>query len=242
MFTIGLAATAAQHGVRVLVVDMDPQANASQRLGVSEPAYSMTDVLHSASPGALVASAQASTWPGVWVVAADTALSEIGDDTRMGSEYRLRESMQDSHGFDLVLIDCPPNVGRLTINALIAADDYIVVTEPSLSGGGAVASVLESIAVVRKYHNPTLTGAGIVINGVASREREHALRVSELTAEHGDAIWIPHIPRRAVIAQADGACRPVHEFGAASKEVTDIFETYYTYLTSTTTREKVASA
>ena len=131
---LGLAAAVAKAGRKALVVDLDPQANASDALGVVDPQYTSTDVLHHGQAGAVAQAAVATTWQGVDAVAADVALSERGEDTSIGSEFRLREAMADLDGYDVVLIDCPPSIGRLTVNGLIAAQQVLIVTEPSKAG------------------------------------------------------------------------------------------------------------
>lgn len=223
---LALAAGCAKRGKRVLVLDMDPQANATERLGVVDPEFTMTDVLHHGQAGGVAQAAVASTWAGVDAVAADTALSERGEDTSVGSEFRLREAMAGLSGYDVVLIDCPPNIGRLTFNALTAASAFLVVTEPSRSGMNAVEKVLESVATVRRYLNPDLSQLGIVVNGMKKKQTEDRLRWQEIVDAHGDDVWQPPMPERAVMAQAEGACRPVYEFGREAKEVTDLLDQY----------------
>lgn len=227
---LGLAAAAAKAGRRALVVDLDPQANATDALGVQDPEYTSTDVLHHGQAGAVAQAAVASTWDGVDVVAADIALSERGEDTSIGSEFRLREAMADLDGYDVVLMDCPPSIGRLTVNGLIAAEQVLIVTEPSKAGLDGVARMRESMEMVCKYHNPGLRLAGIIANEVPARGREAAMRLGELQDEYGDDVWLPAMPRRSVLAEAMGACRPVYEYGREAEPVTTILDQYFARL------------
>lgn len=223
---LGLAAAAAKAGRKALVVDLDPQANASDALGVVDPQYTSTDVLHHGQAGAVAQAAVATTWQGVDAVAADVALSERGEDTSIGSEFRLREAMADLDGYDIVLIDCPPSIGRLTVNGLIAAQQVLIVTEPSKAGLDGVARMRESMDTVRKYHNPGLKLAGIIANEVPARGREAAMRLRELQTEYGADVWLPPMPRRSVLAEAMGACRPVYDYGREAEPVTAILDQY----------------
>lgn len=223
--TLGLASACAAAGRRVLVVDLDPQANATAGLGVLAPDFTMADVLHSASAGSLAGAIVPTDWERVDAVAADLALAERESDTTLGSEFALRESMAGPVlDYDVVLIDCPPSIGRLTQNALIAATHALIVTEPSRAALQGVGHITETIATVRKYHNRTLKTAGIIVNLMPQRGREAQLRLDELMGELGASVWEPPIPRRAVVAEAYGASAAIHAFGAASRPVTEVLD------------------
>lgn len=224
--TLGLASSAANLGLKVLVVDLDPQANATAALGVTEPEWTSADVLHAAEEGNAAGAIIRTEWPGVDAIPADLALSEREQDTSLGSEFALRESMRGLVGYDVVLIDCPPSVGRLTSNALIAATHALVVTEPSAPASQGVLRILESIEVIKKYHRKNLRLAGVLVNLMPPRGREAQLRLDELTDTLGAEVWIPPIPRRAVFNDAIGACRPVHEFGSEAASVTRILDAH----------------
>src|SRR4051794_3564360 len=112
--TLGLASSAAHLGLKVLVIDLDPQANATAALGVTTPEWTSADVLHAAEEGNAAGAITRTEWPNVDAIPADLALSEREQDTSLGSEFALRESMRGLVGYDGVLIDCPPAVGRRT--------------------------------------------------------------------------------------------------------------------------------
>lgn len=227
---LGLSSTASALGLRILVVDLDPQANATTALGVTAPEFTSSDVLHSGTQGSAAEAICPTEWDNVDCIAAELALSEREADTSLGSEFALREALRGVDGYDLVLIDCPPSVGRLTSNGLLAADFVLVVTEPSAPALQGVQRILESIEVIRKYHRTDLQLAGVVVNQMPPRGREAQLRLDELTASLGDDVWLPPIPRRAVLTEAIGACRPVHEFGADAAAVTAVLGTHFARL------------
>jgi cellulose biosynthesis protein BcsQ len=79
---------------------------------------------------------------------------------------------------------------------------------------------------VRKYHNPGLKLAGIIANEVPARGREAAMRLRELQTEYGADVWLPPMPRRSVLAEAMGACRPVYDYGREAEPVTAILDQY----------------
>ncbi len=221
--TLGLASCAATRGLRTLVVDLDPQANATHALGVGNAEWTAHDVLHNAHAGAAQVAAVPSEWPLVDGIAASLSLSECETDASLGAEFSLRESFTDLTGYDLVLIDCPPSVGRLTSNALVAAHLALVVTEAEGFASRGVVNVLESIETIRRYHNPTLDLAGVVVNKWPSPQtRESRIRLAELTEQLGPLVWSPAVPRRAVVAEAAGAARPLHEYGGAATAVSEV--------------------
>lgn len=228
--TLGLASCASQLSVRTLVVDLDPQANATAALGVVDPQWTSADVLHAATEGNASGAVTHTDWDHVDAIAADLALAERETDVSLGSEFALRESMRGLSGYELVLIDCPPSVGRLTANALLAATHALVVTEPSAPGLAGVQRVIESIETIRKYHRRQLRLAGVLVNLMPPRGREATLRLDELTSTLGAEVWVPPIPRRAVLTDAMGSCRPVHEFGSDAVAVTRVLEQHFARL------------
>jgi len=222
---LGLASAIAAAGPqrKVLVLDLDPQANATMGLGIVDPEWTTADVLHSATEGSVAGAITHTDWERVDAVPADLSLAERETDTSLGSEFALREALKGPVlDYDVVLIDCPPSIGRLTQNALIAATHALIVTEPSRPGLRGVFEVSETIATIRKYHNKTLKLAGIIVNLMPPKGREATLRLDELMAELGSEVWEPPIPRRAVLAEAMGSSAPVHAFGADARAVVEV--------------------
>lgn len=214
--TLGLAAAGAEAGLRVLVVDLDPQANASLCLAPDlDPDEDLTvnDVLAADKPGAIVDAIRRTAWAGVDVVASQLELDGREHDPAANATHRLRRAMRGLTGYDLVLIDCRPSVGRLTTNALVAAGTALVVTDPDRAAIRGVGEALRHVEVVAEDLNPSLRLAGIVVNRTDGRKSEHGYRVREITDSYGPAVWQPPIPDRTVIAQAYGAGVPVASIG-----------------------------
>lgn len=217
---LGLASAAQAAGHATLVVDMDPQANATAVLepqeDQAEAVFDTYDVLQANAPGALSGAALPSGWgEGVWVVGSSLSLSEAEQDTQLGAEFRLRKSAEglDEAGYDLVLIDCPPSVGKLTTNALIAADFALIVTEPSAPALQGVQHVLDTIDVIVEHYHPGLRLAGMVVNNkLPARSNEARLRIDELQDAFGADVWEPHLMNRVVLAEAVGAHAPIHAY------------------------------
>ena len=118
-------------------------------------------------------------------------------------------------GFRLVLIDCPPNLGELTRNALYAADQALVITEPSFFAVQSAAQSIESIEVARAAGHTDLKLLGILATRVRPRFAEHRYRLRELNEAFGDVV-LPPIPDRTAIQQAQGSCVPVQRWRSQS--------------------------
>lgn len=223
--TLGLAGAAQAAGMRVLVVDLDPQANATVGLDVELNADSsqrdINDVLTADAHGVLVAATVSSGWgTGVDVVPSSLALAGQEADISLGAEFRLRKAAKGLDGYELVLVDCPPSLGRLVVNALVFADYALVVTEPSAPALQGVGAMLDTIGVVTEHYNSKLRLAGIVVNRVPPTGREANTRLLELSEALGDAVWEPFLPQRVAVAEALGARVPVQQLGSRAHDVT----------------------
>jgi len=169
--TLGIVSTLARRDERrVLVVDLDPQANATTGLGIdADPeAFDVGDVIYANTEGVAAEAITKSGWGDqVVCVPSSLAVAEREYDTALGSELRLRKAL---HGvcddFAMTLLDCPPNVGKLVQNALIAASYVLIVTEAETDSLRGVANVLRTIDVVKEGYNPALQTAGIVVNNL----------------------------------------------------------------------------
>mgnify|MGYP002737677722 CR=1 FL=1 len=222
--TLGLASAAAAAGVRTLVIDLDPQANATTALGVVDPQWTSSDVLYAASEGGAAGAIVKTEWPGVDAIAAELSLAERETETGLGKEFALTEALRGLPDYDLVLIDCPPSVGLLTSNALVAASHVVVVTEPSSPGLQGVHRIIESIETIRKFHRRQLRLAGVLVNLMPPKGREAHFRLDELQAALEQDVWMPPIPRREVLREAMGSCAPIHAYGTDALPVTKVLD------------------
>lgn len=208
-------------GLKVLVVDMDPQANATRWLGVDEPELTMGDALyHASTDGALEDVVVASEWDRVWCAPAGEHLASREADRVGASDLRLRRLLRtaDLSWCDAVIIDSPPSLGPLFLNALNAADHVIVVADSERGGMDGVAGVLDTVAVVSEETHPNLRVGGVIMNKYNASTSEHPARWNEMGRRYGHyARW--RFPQRAAVATAYGASRPPREYKSASSFV-----------------------
>jgi len=224
--TLGLASAALERGLRTLVVDMDPQGDATMSLGVVPTNGDISYVLDAPGAETVRAATVASTWAesGLDVLAGserNARHDRLGDD----DFDRLRFALSWVQGYDLVLVDCPPSLGSLTRTGLAACDRAMVVTEPGLFAVMAVGRAMRTIDELRRGPAPQLQPLGITVNRVRARSLEQAYRLEELGSLYGPLLLTPQVPERAALQQAQGAAQPVHAWpGAAAAELSTVFE------------------
>lgn len=230
---LGLASAAHHRGIPTLVVDMDPQADASTGLDVPVTTpLDIADVL-SAPKAKIVAQAIV---PSGWSGGAKGALDVIPGSPR-SAEFdrptlserflrRLRDALATvADDYRLVIIDCPPSMNGLTRSAWMASQRVAVVTEPGLFSVAAADRALRAIAELRRRGAPDLQPLGLIANRVRVKSREHAFRVEEMREMFGPLVLTPPIGERTVLQQAQGSARPIHSWpGQSSSELAGAFD------------------
>jgi chromosome partitioning protein len=162
---VNLAAALAEHGQRVCILDLDPQAHATTHLGI-EPdgkAPSMYDVLVNSRP---LAEVRRKVGENLWVVGSDInlAAAEVELAGVVGREVILRDLLlQEEGAFDFVFMDCAPSLGVLTLNALAAANEVFIPLQPHFLALHGMGKLFETTALVAKRINPALKVTGIVL-------------------------------------------------------------------------------
>ena len=216
---LGLASAAAHRGVRTLVVDLDPQANATTGLGVWDAAQTVDGALESDRPGSAARLAVRSGWPDAEgavvpdVVASTPALAarepQLANDP-VGAQDRLQLALE-GHPYELVVIDCPPSLGLLTINGLFAADRALIVTEPAAWASDGVAQIRRTIDRIAARRDGTPRIAGVAVNRLG-RTRDAKYWHGQLCEHYGDDVLEP-VRLRAAVAEASAQSLPIHGLG-----------------------------
>jgi chromosome partitioning protein len=223
---LGLAGAAPARGLRTLLVDLDPQANSTIAVDPAEVKFTTNDVLADGQAVPTMDALTATSWGSeITLLASEPALAGR-DDGRLG-EHRLRTALRNVAGPDVIIIDCPPTLSRLTKNALAASHVALVVTEPTMFSVTAAQQTMAAIDLVRKGFNLRLRPAGLVVNRARLRSAEHRFRIDELLAAYKDLVFDPVLPERSAISQAHGSCRPIQGWPTpGAREVSRIFAGY----------------
>lgn len=236
--TLGLASAAVHRGVDTLLVDLDPQMNATTTVYPESDAdtnghagrrsWSVADVLDDPSRKTIEKAVRDSAWGETLRILPGSERTEAHNHPDPGSKtlFRLANALAKvSPSPELVLVDCPPSLGQLTRSALTAADRAVLVTEPSLFAVTGVQRALEAVQTERLAHRPALQPLGVVINRFRPRVTEHEYRLAELRDLFGPLVLSPVLPDRSAVQQAQGAGLPIHQWPTAgAREVAQSFD------------------
>lgn len=219
---VNLAAGLAKRGRRVMLLDMDPQGNASSWLG-GEGETSVFSVL---TEGRTIDSQLAkSTVEGLTLVPASQRLA--GADRilsgEMAAETTLQRRLADSdlHNWDYVIIDTPPALNLLTINALTAAGEVLIPVEAHVLALSGVAQIVSTVGLVQSRLNPALKIAGFLLSRFDPRTR-HSVEVRDrLKAKFGDQVLNTVIRENVRLAEAPSFCEPIETYAPTSPGAAD---------------------
>ncbi|MFC8502956.1 ParA family protein [Pedococcus sp. NPDC057267] len=212
--TVNIAAALAQAGLTVLVIDIDPQGNASTALGIDHHSevISIYDVLVEGTPIAEVVQ-ECPDIPGLWCAPAtiDLAGAEIELVSLVARETRLQKAITAylEHTTaagqavpDYVLIDCPPSLGLLTVNAFVAAHEVFIPIQCEYYALEGLSQLLKNIELIRSHLNPTLHVSTILLTMYDGRTRLSAQVAEEVRAHFPDQVLRNTVPRSVRISEA----------------------------------------
>ncbi len=217
---VNVGAGLAELGFRVLVVDLDPQGNATTGLGVNHRNVqgSVYDVImHDASVEDCV---EPTSVRNLFVLPAtiDLAGAEIELVPAMSRELKLKRALEEVRDdYDYVLIDCPPSLGLLTVNGLAAADDVLVPIQCEYYALEGLGQLLRNVSLVSKNLNPTLEVRGIALTMFDARTRLAEQVESEVRLHFGPKVFRTVIPRTVRISEAPSFGQPVLVFDSTSR-------------------------
>jgi chromosome partitioning protein len=208
---VNLGACVAEAGYRTLLVDLDAQCNATVALGVakdSEP--NVYDCLTDGSP--LDPAVRATCVDGLYLVPSSPELAGANVELPRlpGSEQRLKESMRSVRGgFFLTLLDCPPSLGPLTVNALVAADKVIVPVQTEYFALEGLAGLLDTLGLIQRELNPRLSVAGMILTMHDGRTRLAQDVEREVREHFPELVFETVIPRNVRIGEAPSHGVPI---------------------------------
>jgi chromosome partitioning protein len=210
---INLGTALAALGHRVLLVDLDPQGNASTGLGVSVAArtYTSYDLLFS---GTSAANAAETVVPGLSVIPATPDLSSadvdmVSDPRRL---HKMREALRSDHPVvrqqDFILIDCPPSLNLLTANALVAADSVLVPLQCEFFALEGLSQLMRTVQTIRSGPNPSLKIQGIVLTMYDRRNNLSGQVAADVRENLGALVYDTVIPRNVRLSEAPSHAVP----------------------------------
>jgi chromosome partitioning protein len=217
---VNLGAALAEKGHRVLLVDLDPQGNASTGAGVPHESRgpSIYQVL---TAGMDIREAIVPTEvEGMMAIPStiDLAGAEIELVSQFSRESRLAKALEPTRSqFDFIFLDCPPSLGLLTVNALTAADELIVPIQCEYYALEGLGQLLKNVRLVQQNVNPGLRLTGIVMTMFDSRTKLADQVVAEVRSYFGPRVYDSIIPRSVRLAEAPGFGKPITQYDPGSR-------------------------
>ena len=214
---VNLSAMLGEMGQRVLLVDLDPQGNASSGAGMEAGDVSVYEVLMGQAPAR--SAVESTDWKGLDVMASDIRLAgaEVELVNLPQREYRLKTALSAiSADYDIILIDCPPSLGLLTLNALAAADSVLVPIQCEYYALEGVTSLMETITRVRRGINPRLEIEGILLTMLDGRTNLGLQVVEQVKKHFPQQVYSVTVPRSVRLSEAPSHGEPIHIYDAKS--------------------------
>jgi chromosome partitioning protein len=220
--TINLAAALAKIGRKVLLVDLDPQGNASTGLGLTRQDRRVTTYEFLLGEATVDQALHATTVTGLTIIPATTDLSSA-DIELIANEKRshllhhaLRQAAFAAHGFDYVLIDCPPSLNLLTVNAMVAAHSVIVPLQSEFYALEGLSQLMLTLREVRQTANPGLRIEGVVLT-MSDRRNNLAQQVeADARANLGELVFRTVIPRNVRLSEAPSFALTILDYDPTS--------------------------
>lgn len=221
--TINLSAALVEMGYRVLVVDLDPQGNASTGLGIAAENREFTTYDLLLGDVDIHDTIQTTDTKGLWVVPATVDLSSA-DIEMVANEKRsyllrdaLRQRALDSYAIDYILIDCPPSLSLLTVNAMVASDSVLVPLQSEFFALEGLSQLITTVREVRQAANPHLRIEGIVLTMFDQRNNLSKQVEADARDNLGELVFQTVIPRNVRISEAPSFALPVIDYDPTSK-------------------------
>jgi len=220
---VNLATALAAAEKQILLIDLDPQGNASTGLGVSrhERLNSSYELLLGLASLPLTVRQTLVPYLSLVPASADLSGAEIELIAVERREFRLKETLTDRIGdYDYVLVDCPPSLGLLTLNALVAADAILIPVQCEFYALEGVTALTRTVERIKRALNPALTIQGVVLTMADRRNNLSVLVEGDVRAHFGAAVYETVIPRNVRLSEAPSHGKPVllYDFHSAGAQ------------------------
>jgi chromosome partitioning protein len=224
---VNLAAVLASAEIKTLLVDADPQANATSGVGIERGSFQRT-LYHSLILDEPVSGVIVSTnIPSLSVVPSskDLAGAEVELVELQHRESRLKTVLASVlSDYELIIIDCPPSLGLLTLNALVAATSLLIPIQCEYYALEGVTELFDTLSRVRRLHNPNLTVEGLLLTMYDERTNLSSAVSAELRQHYGELVFATYIPRNVRLAEAPSYGKPVISYDVHSRGAEAYFQ------------------
>jgi chromosome partitioning protein len=219
--SVNLAACLAVAEKRTLLIDLDPQGNGSISIGLSKEIFAQKNIYHALiGQISLKEAIYESELPYFHICPSDNNLSgaEIELVSLFARESKLKNAFKSvDKDYDYIIIDCPPSLGLLTVNALNAAHSYIVPMQTEYLAMEGLAQLLNTVKLIRTSLNPDLELDGILLTMFDSRSGLHKQVANEIKTHFGDVVFNTIIPRNVKLAECPSFGKPIILYDIESK-------------------------
>ncbi len=224
---VNVAASLGLLGKKTLLVDLDPQGNATSGVGIAKKSLKGTikDVLTGETEIKNVV--LATNYKNLWVIPTNVSLSGAEFDlyNDEGSEYNLKDAFETiSDEYDYIIIDCPPSLGMLTVNAFVASDGILVPMQAEFYAVEGLSQLIATTKRVKKLYNEDLNIVGILITMYNKRLLLSMQVMDELQKYYPDKLFNTTISRNVKLSEAPGFGKPVYYHDKHSKGANEYFE------------------
>ncbi|HEY5883485.1 MAG TPA: ParA family protein [Pyrinomonadaceae bacterium] len=212
---------------RVLLVDADPQGNATSGIGIQRGSFRRSIYQCIVVGDPVVEATLPTEIPGLQVLPAnkDLAGAEVELVEMERREFRLRESLSAvADNYDYIIIDCPPSLGLLTLNALTAAHSLLVPIQCEYYALEGVTELFDTLARIRRLHNPSLTIEGLLLTMYDERTNLASAVASDLRDFYGRQVFETVIPRNVRLAEAPSYGKPITLYDPHSRGADAYFQ------------------
>ena len=208
--TINLATSLAAINKKVLIIDADPQGNASTGMGLGHNNRNPSIYEMIAEGLYLDEGVKETAVPGLNIICADTnlAAAEIELTNIEEREYVLKKILKDVNTFDYIFIDCPPALGLLTINSLVASNTALIPLQSEFFALEGLSSLISTIDIIRNNYNKNLEIEGILLTMVDKRNSLSSLVEKDVRQHFGERVYKTTIPRNIKISEAPSHGKP----------------------------------
>ncbi len=217
---VNLGATLAAYEQPTMLVDLDPQSNCTSGLGLEGITDSKSTsyglIINGSDPNGMV---RPTGFPHLSIIPAtpDLAGAEVELVGMVGREFRVRDGLRQIENFRYLLMDCPPALGQLTINALAAADGLLIPVQCEYFALEGVRELMKTVEEVRRFLNSSLEIDGVILTMYDERTNLSKQVAEEVRAVFGDLVFKTVIPRNVRLAEAPSFGRPIHAYDLRSR-------------------------